>query len=495
VLSDQHTGSAQVFPHQHTGSAQVFPHQHTHGAVLSDQHTGSAQVFPHQHTGSAQVFPNQHTQRPVLLDQHTESAPVFPNQHTQRPVLLDQHTESALMDREIEREMDGERERAQQARSAAAVAHSPASEHISERINRAIEQRLPALIEQLSAGLLRQLAHIAPHAAPVSPPSHPLASDIPTAPPGEPPLREPLLTTWERVTGAPISAHDTIRLTQLVDRYESGLAGSYSAYWVGRVMIFADTIRTDPSKKIGIKNLNTYLSRMESRARCFSTAALENRGYGKDTKSASDPEPRTPSEKAPEATHEAESPAPTHVAAPPVVSEAQNGAEAVADAASRSGDRDATDPVVIWRSFAGPKRGISPAREAELRTVVADPALWCIVLTNFAERYGAKANWANWDALMDHYRREAAVGTAAAPPSLDPRMQHIPSTILYYHPVLEADMELRRVWTHRYNDAPNKPAKQDVLRRLVQEHPLPDPLPTELAECLGLAAPVSGGAP
>ncbi len=435
--------------------------------MLLSSNMSSAAVLPHENSLGVVVLPGSNTSGDVLPDSNA--------------VWM------------IEREK--ERERAQQARSTAAHTPTPTSDDLSELINRTIEQRLPALIEQLSAGLLRQIAHVAPSVAPVSPPIHPLAGDIPVAPPpGEPPLRSPLLTIWENIIGVPVSQRDTMQIVQLVDRYAAGLAGAFSAYWVGRVMLFADARRDDPAKRIDIKNLNTFLGRMEG-ACCFSTTALEDRDYGKASgaKSAPAPEPRTAREKAPAATQEADPPVPLQVSAPPAAPVAQNGAPPFADVASQPGDINATDPVALWRSFAGSERGISSAREAELRTIVTDSALWRIVLTNFHERYGAKANWANWDALFDHYRREAAVGTSAAP-TLDPRMPTIPSTILYYHPVLVADRELLREWTLRYGEAPNKQAKQEVLRRLVQEYPLPDPLPADLAECLGIAVPASGGA-
>jgi hypothetical protein len=53
--------------------------------------------------------------------------------------------------------------------------------------------------------------------------------------------------------------------------------------------------------------------------------------------------------------------------------------------------------------------------------------------------------------------------------------------VLYYHPAL-AEHELRTLWTHRHNAATDKAAKQEVLQRLLTEHPIPP----ELAEQLGI---------
>jgi hypothetical protein len=499
VFSPSNTGEPvpnPVIPGRNTPVTEVLLGSNTHrDPVLPGSNTAPASadgMLPGSNT-AAPVLPGSNTTHgPVLPGSNTSGAAVLPGSNT-APASADGMLPGSnavwMIEREIERKK--EREGAQQARSAAAVAPTPPSDDLAERINRTIEQRLPALIEQLSAGLLRQIAHVAPPSAPVAPPEYPLAGDIPAAPPGEPPLREPLLVIWQKITGAPASPRDEMQIAQLVDRYETGLAGKFSAYWVGRVMLYADALRTDPTKRIDIKNINTFLARMEREARCFSTASLEDPGYGKTNGATPASAPRTTREKAPAAAQEPDRPAPTHTSAPPEDSEAQKSAQPVNDAPHPG---DVHDPVAIWRSFAGSKRGISPAREAALRAIVTDPALWRIVLTNFGERYAEKANWANWDALLDHYRREASVGTSAVA-GIDPRMSVIPATILYHHPVLAEDMELRRVWIYRYHDAPTKSAKQEVLRRLVQEHPLPDPLPTELAECLGLAAPVSGGAP
>jgi hypothetical protein len=134
--------------------------------------------------------------------------------------------------------------------------------------------------------------------------------------------------------------------------------------------------------------------------------------------------------------------------------------------------------LVAWRTFAGPSVAITLTRAQQIIVRVTDRPAWEAVLANWHAQYKTKANWAHLDGLLERYDREVAAGVSSATgtPTDAPR---IPSSVLDYHPALE-NQELRRLWFGRYNDAPSKPAKQVVLRRLLAEYPLPPELMTAL---------------
>ena len=340
--------------------------------------------------------------------------------------------------RSIERSIEGQRE--SDAPSATTLTRS--EQAIADMFSRAI--RNPAVLAQIGQAVAAQ-SHPSelPRAASL------IAIDTtPAAPSGEPPLPKSLLAIWEMVSKRPSSENDQAHITMLVSRYE-GVTQGYSAYWLARSMLFADLCRSD-DEPVKLKVINAYMKRMEGTT--FSSEVLEDRNT-RGEKAPSQEPPRASrgrSERRP-----AELPPPT---LPPPTSRApQVLPQALA----------AHWVIETWRQFAGAEPVITLERAQQLIERVAMRDAWEAGLSNWSTHYKGRANWTNFDALLDWYHREAVAGSktaAAAAPVL-------PGTLIDYHPAL-SDLELSRIWRSRYSGAATKTDKQAVLYRLLAEHPL-----------------------
>jgi hypothetical protein len=354
----------------------------------------------------------------------------------------------------------------------AAHVHTPTLTDIESLIDRTLNERLPLFIDRLSALLAPAgTGWPMPHGS-AGPAPHP---PIPP-PPGEPVLPLPLLSIWEQVTGTtPVSTSDQTQIAMLIERYQEP-TGGYSAYWIGRAMLYAQMC-CDDKKSVGLKTINSFMQRMAKPDVGYSTAALEDRKYTR-TRSDRSAEPRQLDITAPTINdpHMQESSALPHSPA----TRPQSAANHAVPSAERLDDTlDTPDAVHIWRTFAGPNVALTSTRAQQITNRIADVTIWTAVLTNWRAQYQSRANWANLDALFERYDREMAADSRER--TTLPSGPHIPSTVLYYHPAL-AEHELRTLWTHRHNAATDKAAKQEVLQRLLTEHPIPP----ELAEQLGI---------
>jgi hypothetical protein len=392
------------------------------------------------------------------------------------PGVLSPSGDSGTKERTKEGMKEGESEpqRAEPARS-------PTHTDLESMINHALAEQLPLLAERLGAMLGRTPSAERPYInSALSDPADDDPHRPPPAPPGEPALPRPLLAIWEHVTGAPVSDTDRMQIAMFVERYRESAQG-YSAYWLGRAMLYAQLGCTDQKKSVQLRSVNTFMQRMARPHVGFSTAALENKSFS-TTASAHD--------EAPLAEIREHSPEP---ASSPV----HNGTEPDQHTDPRDDPADnweAHPIIAAWRTFAGRKRALMPARAQFLIARVTDVRVWHAVLTNWREQYGAKANWTHFEALVERYDREIAAGLPDGRET-DQATSALPSTILYFHPALAANAELRRIWTLRHGEAPTKQAKRAVIDRLLSEFPLPDPLPEALAVQLGLVPEPAGSLP
>jgi hypothetical protein len=252
-----------------------------------------------------------------------------------------------------------------------------------------------------------------------------LTSDIPPAPEGEPPLPLPLLAIWELVgRQRPIPEDEQVQIKMLIDRYRQPTDG-YSAYWLGRVMLFADMCRKE-HETVKLKLINSYMNRMAEAG--FTTEALENRNYGAERGSTADRsgvEPRGRRSRVPSL------PSKFTVAHPAI------------DAYTAAFGRAPND-----------------VQAAQIVATVTDLEIWQRVLTEWQANGWKEAAVAK---MLDRYRKEAGL-VSSNEPERPPR-----SSYIHDYPGLTSDE--RSDWLLRFHRAETPDAKRAVLARLAQEHP------------------------
>ncbi|NNJ12967.1 hypothetical protein EKD04_021820 [Chloroflexales bacterium ZM16-3] len=320
------------------------------------------------------------------------------------------------------------------------AAHTPTPDDIRQLIQDSLR---PAIHEALSSFGIGTT---------FTPVPRPQDEPIPAAPAGEPAIDAGPVAIWAEVSRQTPSSVDIRRIKEIVLRFEQPSQG-HAAYWLGRAL---SSVALEEQAPLSINYAAGILRRMQER-NDWSTEELCRR----------------PKEQ------RAESIAPSvaHVATP--TDRVPRGKAPAAPEAAPAGtplpaELEQHWALVAWRQFAGPRVAITLTRAQQIIVRVTDRPAWEAVLTNWHAQYQTKANWAHFDGLLERYDREVAAGVSSAT-SIPTDAPRIPSSVLDYHPALE-NQELRRLWFGRYNDAPSKPAKQVVLRRLLAEYPLPPEL-------------------
>ena len=306
---------------------------------------------------------------------------------------------------------------------------------IERKSERTSDTHTPSLtfseIEQLiERALARQFAHFtagtpsqtAPSRTPAESLIHDLiSSTIPSAPSGEPVLSLPLLTIWEAINQrGSVPTADLMQLKMLIERYREVTDG-YSAYWIGRVMIFADMCRND-QEPIKIKLLNSYMSRLKDVG--YSTETLEDRtikGEKGSTESGR-----------------------TERRSRPVASEPSVSAESV-------------EHPAIAAYIAAFGRTPNAVQITQITETVTDNAAWQRVLTDWQANGWQSGGVAK---MLDRYRKDAIGITSETPLSI---------MWIYGHPDLTCDE--RGEWIRKFHAAPTAAEQRHVVVRLLQERP------------------------
>lgn len=321
------------------------------------------------------------------------------------------------------------------------AAHAPTPDDIRHLIQDSLRPAIHEVLSSFGIGTT------------FTPVLRPQDEPIPAAPAGEPALDAGPVAIWAEVSRQTPSSVDIRRIKEIVLRFEKPSQG-HAAYWLGRAL---SSVALEEQAPLSINYAAGILRRMQERNN-WSTEELCRRPKEQRAESVAPP-------------------AVAHVATP--TDRVPRGKAPAAPEAAPAGtplpaELEQHWALAAWRQFAGPSVAITLTRAQQIIVRVTDRPAWEAVLANWHAQYKAKANWAHLDGLLERYDREVAAGVSAATgtPTDAPR---IPSSVLDYHPALE-DQELRRLWFGRYNDAPSKPAKQVVLRRLLAEYPLPSEL-------------------
>ncbi|WP_322489382.1 hypothetical protein [Chloroflexus sp.] len=327
---------------------------------------------------------------------------------------------------------EGRREGA--APSAATLSPDSLRLMVQQAMNHHLPVLIAATIQQITSG-----AGVGTGTALAGAAKTTLTDDIPPRPNrDEPELHRGLLTTWQLVSRQKeIPARDLAQLEVLVSRYD-GPTGGHAAYWLCRVMWEADR-SNDGNEPIRLRLIGGYMRRMEQDCE-FSTASLEK----KETKK--------------------EAGVPKREAAP---------SPAASSASSNGLPAALADHWVItaWRSYAGVDAVILVERAQHLVATVSRRDVWEAVLANWSDKYKRKANWTNFDGLLDWYSREAAKPVAVTADEFDPDGPPPSASVIDNHPGL--DSTERADWYRRFHAAgDNKAAKQAVIKRLLAERPI-----------------------
>ncbi len=356
--------------------------------------------------------------------------------------------------REIDHEIERRRERSAAAPSAATLTQ----DSLTLLIQQAIAQQLPALM----AATVRQLgnAGLAGGVPVAVSPSPLLNDDVPPRPhPEELELQRGLLTTWRTVSRQDkIPDRDIAQLEILVSRYTPATK-NHAAYWLCRAMWEADRRHHHGGEPVNISLINGYMQRMELEG--FSTFVLENPPPKGSKKQGAAPEGTAPKSKG----DAASTPAPASERAPAL---APQGAAPVAGAMPP----ELAEHWVIatWRCYAGADAVMLPDRAQHLIATVSRRDVWEAVLANWRDKYKSKANWTQFDGLMDWYSREAIKPVAVTTDEYDPDGPPASASVIDNHPGLG---DTRGDWYRRFHAAgDSKAAKQAVIRRLLAEHPI-----------------------
>ena len=309
----------------------------------------------------------------------------------------------------MEREIEGGRE---------GVSALPPPSLSPQAIEQLVERTLARQLSQLSG---RQLfpANALGNPETATPLDDQLQTTLPIAPQGEPPLPLTLLHIWENVSRQrPITEHDLVQIRMLIGRYHEPAEG-YSAYWLGRCMLFADLCRSD-SEPIKLKLINAYMRRMSDTG--FSTTTLENHTLkGERSPTGSERAARRRQPDSPE-----------------------------------SGDNDHPAIVAYVTAF---DRAPNRVQAEQITNSITDLVAWQRVITDWQAngwKDGAVAK------MLDRYAKDtgAAPAQSEAPPS---------AFTIHEYPGLTDEQRDR--WVRRFHAAATPADKRAVLARLEQEHP------------------------
>jgi hypothetical protein len=305
-------------------------------------------------------------------------------------------------------------------------------------LNHLIQETILKLLPQLGVGTTfaqsdrRQQAH----------------EVIPQAPESEPMVDAGPIATWADLSGRPATLADEAKIKEIIRRFEKP-SGGHAAYWLVRALA---CVAIDDAP-LTIAYASGILRRLQLQ-NDWSSDELHRRAKEQRADTGS------------------ESPALTRDGAQtervprgktkPTVTASQ------ATLAPLPAELEGHAVIAAWRKHAGPSIAITPVRVQQLIVQVTDLSAWELVLTNWQAQYKERANWGHFDGLLERYAREVV---AARPVQPAPDAPKIPETLIDFHPALE-NRELRQIWRQRYKDATSKVARQDVLRRLLREHPL-----------------------
>jgi hypothetical protein len=294
-----------------------------------------------------------------------------------------------------------------------------------QTIEQLIERTLARQLAQLTDGLAQHQAVLRPAPVVAPPVDSLLPLSVPVAPPMEPPLPLALLPIWETVgQRRPVPEHDLIQLRMLIERYQEPAQG-HGAYWLGRVMLFADMCRND-AEPIKLKLINSYMRRMADVG--FSTETLEDRSLRGEKVVAelgrAERRQRPPQSDLPVAS-------------------------------------DVTEHPAIAAYAAAFGRAPNRVQAAQIAESVADLATWQRVLTDW------QAN--GWQAggvakMLDRYRKENGIAVAVEQPV----------SVFTIHTYPDLSDAQRDGWVRRFHAAATAAEKRAILKRLEQEHPRAD---------------------
>lgn len=357
---------------------------------------------------------------------------------------------SGWMDHENERRREG----------AAPSAATLTQDSLALIVQQAMTQQLPSLVAAALHQIGVNVSHMAASGLNCASATT-LTDAIPPRPSeAEPELRRGLLSTWQIVSRQDaIPDRDLAQLEVLVSRYD-GPTGGHASYWLCRVMWEADRSR-DGNEPIRLRVVGGYMRRMEQVGQ-FSTVVLENKKYDAEKEVGAHERQSGPSGQ------RDTSPAPRPSAAPQPAAALRSAA-----ASSNSLPPEVADHWVIttWRGYAGTDAVILVERAQHLIATVTRRDVWEAVLANWRSKYKSKANWTNFDGLVDWYSREAAKPVAVTADEFDPDGPPASASVIDNHPGL--DSTERADYYRRFHAAgDNKAAKQAVIKRLLAERPI-----------------------
>lgn len=434
---------------RHPGAPDVAPM----GATFEGSwHPGAPGVAP---MGAAQVLDQAGWHLSVPHGGQDSADWLPPGPHTEREAAP---PESTLAPVGALREIDHEIERRRERPAAAPGAASLTQDSLTLMIHQVIAQQLPALM----AATLRQLGSngLAGGGSVAAPPSPLLNDDVPPRPcPEEVELQRGLLTTWRTVSRQDkIPDRDIAQLEIMVSRYTPATK-NHAAYWLCRAMWDADRRHHHGGEPVSISLINGYMQRMELEG--FSTAVLENPPPKGSKKQGTTSEGIAPKSKG----GAASAPPPALERAPAL---AHQGAAPVAG--TLPPELAEHWVITTWRSYAGADAVILVDRAQHLIATVSRRDVWEAVLANWRDKYKSKANWTQFDGLLDWYSREAAKPVTVTADEFDPDGPPPSASVIDNHPDLG---DTRADWYRRFHAAgDSKAAKQAVIRRLLAEHPI-----------------------
>jgi hypothetical protein len=326
-------------------------------------------------------------------------------------------------------------------------------------VQQAMTQQLPSLVAAALHQIGVNVSHMAASGLNCASATT-LTDAIPHVPGGRARARRGLLSTWQIVSRQDaIPDRDLAQLEVLVSRYD-GPTGGHASYWLCRVMWEADRSR-DGNEPIRLRVVGGYMRRMEQVGQ-FSTVVLENKKYDAEKEVGAHERQSGPSGQ------RDTSPAPRPSAAPQPAAALRSAA-----ASSNSLPPEVADHWVIttWRGYAGTDAVILVERAQHLIATVTRRDVWEAVLANWRSKYKSKANWTNFDGLVDWYSREAAKPVAVTADEFDPDGPPASASVIDNHPGL--DSTERADYYRRFHAAgDNKAAKQAVIKRLLAERPI-----------------------
>jgi hypothetical protein len=431
----------QHLPHGNGASAgeqRPFPHGNSDRSP-----TGTATIAPTP--GEQQPFPHGNSDRSPMGTDEGGSPPPFPHGNSDRSP-----TGTAISPREPSPfpygDMVGGWVGESVGREGGSGADAPALSLTDVRsvIQAEVTQTIQSEVAQAIQNALASLTF------PQLIPPAPAEEEVPAAPPDEPAIPVGPVGAWQQLLGRPATLGERGQIEEIVRAFTAHSGGA-AAYWLTRAMY---TVAIEGAEKLSLRYVRGVLKRLSRAGQWASEALILAAGEERLTSGAPDPEPphppRPPRGK-PRAPH-VEQGTPS---APPVVP---------APARSPLPTDLAEHPAIAtWRRFAGPDAAITLERARQLAATVTRLDVWEVVLTNWQARYGSKANFVHFDGLLETYRRETPVGTAA------PGEPPLSVAIIHHYPGLTDEQRDR--WIRRYHAATTPAEKRAVIARLEQEHP------------------------